>query len=248
MSAWLENRLPSYHYVILALLFFGGLETVFSFRSWGVAIGILLALLVAAVIVLIRVEEGTRFDPSHVVLPIVTAAGLTSFTLFLPASPLLHLYFALSALIFYWLLHYGARSAYPTWNWVISTVIFFINAASIIGWRYHLYIPVVVVLILLFTVAASLLWQSLRRVTTTNSQALLLATTAGLAITEVAWAMQFLPLHYLVQAGIIVIVYYVLFNSVSASLMPAFKRRDLLEYVIVGLVALVLVLSTARWR
>jgi hypothetical protein len=59
--------------------------------------------------------------------------------------------------------------------------------------------------------------------------------------------MQFLPVHYLIQAGLITSGYYIMFNLLALSIDRKVTRRDLLEYGIVGIVAIVIILASAKW-
>ncbi len=243
----LVQLFPSSHYVLLSLLFFILLELVTVFHRWiWLFIAILLVLMIYG-IVLVRIEERGRFKPTQTILPLVTASGLTGFTLFIPLTSLVHLYFALSALIFFLLLRHGARLAYPTWNWLISTVVLFLNVAVALGIRFHLYLPVVATLILVFIVSWLVSVQALRRVAASLSHAMLLAVALGLVLTQLAWTLQFLPIHFMIQAGVIVIVYYVLFHLLSRSLEGELRREHVVEYAALGSFALLILLATARW-
>ncbi|MEK7556574.1 MAG: hypothetical protein AAB538_01210, partial [Patescibacteria group bacterium] len=116
----LRRRLPASHYVLVVMLFFAGLEATFALQRF-VAISLLTLFgLVTAGVLVLRKEESEDFHFTQAFLPILAAIGLTAFALFLPASPLLHLYFLAASIIFYFLLQFAARLAYPTWNWGVS--------------------------------------------------------------------------------------------------------------------------------
>lgn len=242
-----EQIFPSYHYVLLSLFLLGGLEIVFAFPHYILLLSIVLVFLIATGIALIKSEEGTRFDITHTILPVLMTTGFVSFALFLPASAWLHLYFAGAAIFFYFLLKNGSRTAYPTWNWVLSMLVFFLNITSILGWRFHLYTPVVLILVVLAIISCLILWQALRRATYRSTEALFIAAGMAFALTELAWALQFLPLHYIAQASILTAVYYTSFNLVSISLMRALNKKDVAEYTSVGLGAFFIIVLTARW-
>lgn len=238
---------PSSHYVWLSLFFFGGLEVIFALHRWiPLLLGSVFFVLLLGII-LVRAEEGGKFHSTQTILPALAAFGLTGFALFLPTVELLHLYFIASALIFFYVLRFGAKQAYPTWNWVISLIILFTNVATILGWRFHLYIPVILVVLLVFTIFFLISLQSLWRLTPSTSEALLLSLSTGFVLTEVAWVLQFLPLYYLIQTGVLVAVYYVLFHLVTVSYEEGVKRQDIVEYMIIGAAALALILASAQW-
>jgi len=238
--------LPASHYLLLALLFFVGLELITSFHRWIVVLAVILLALIAYGIVLVRLEEDRPFTLLQPVLPVLAAVGLTGFSFFLPTSPLLHLYYVLAALVFFWLLKHGAKQAYPTWNWTISTIIFFLDMAVILGLRSNLFMPVLLTLGLIsvasFLISLQALWRA-----AIPAAAVLLALVVALVLTQISWVLQFSPAHFLIQAGILVVLYYVLFHLLSLSLQRQLRREDITEYAVVGVVALVVLLATARW-
>lgn len=249
-SRWriLEQHLPSYHYVLLALFFFGGLELVFLIHRFIPLLTLLLIMVVVAGVALLKAEEGGRWHVASFILPALAVSGAVSFALFLPVTALLHLFMALAALVLYFLLTWGAREAYPTWNWTMALVLFFLNAASTLAWRYYLYIPVVWLLLLIAGLSWVTLWQGWRRLNTPPGQAVAVAAAGALVLAEVAWTLQFLPLHFLIQAGVLTTIYYLIFSLTRVSFERALQRRDLFEYGMVGVVALSVVLLLARWR
>lgn len=244
----IEQHLPTYHYVLLALFFFGGLELIFFIHRFIPLLTGLLIMVVVAGVALLKAEEGSRWRLTSFILPALAVSGAVSFSLFLPVTALVHLFMALSALLFYFLLTWGTREAYPTWNWTLATVLFFLNAASSLGWRYYLYVPIVVLLMLIASLSWLTLWLGWRRRNTPPGQALAVAAGGTLVLTEVAWVLQFLPLHYLIQASILTTAYYLIFNLTQISQRRQLRRRDFFEYGMVGMVALFIVLFLARWR
>ena len=247
-KVWLTRVLPFSHYVLLALLFFTGLEVISVWRSLIIPLSIVLIILLLIGIILIRVEERGTFKFVQTILPTLTVVGLLGFTLFLPLTPVLHLYFALASIIFFLLLKHGARQAYPTWNWTLSVLILFLNMAVILGMRFHLYAPIFLILIAVFAVTLLVAYQALHRLTQGSQKTILLASASGLVLSQLAWVLLFLPLHYSIQAGILAIVYYVLFHMLSISFSRRVQRQDIIEYVGIGGVALLLLLITARWQ
>ncbi len=235
------------HYVLLSLLFWVGLELLTQFSGWMIVVGIALILVMAAGVALVRIEEQHAFHPTQAVLPVLAAAGLIGFTLFLPRTGLLHIYFILATLIFFWLLKHGTRQAYPTWNWTLTMVVLFLDLAVIFGIRYHLYSPLVWILTTAFIVTWLASLQALRRVTGNWWETYLPTLALAVAVTEISWIMQFWSVHYIVQAGIAVVAYYVGFNLLSISFERKLTRTDAWEYIAVGGVGLLLLLLTAKW-
>lgn len=242
-----ERLVRPSHYVLLSTLFFVGLELIFALHRWVGLLMTTLLVIVAAGIILVRAEERGKFHPIQVILPLLAAIGLTGLALFLPTTPWIHIYFVASAIVLLVLLKHGVRQAYPTWNWAISVIILFINVAAVLGWRFHLYAPILIILPLVWLIMFLISLQALNRVTPSLMEASLLATAMGFVLTEIVWVLQFLPLHYLVQTGIVGALYYVSFHLISVSYERTLSRKDIIEYATVGVLALLLILLTAQW-
>lgn len=243
----LGHAVPSSHYILLSALFFVGLEIVFF---WQQAIAFTLLVLFGLLtigIVLLRIEEAHRFRPSQIILPLLTAAGLSGLGLFLPVRSWLHLYFLGASLLFFWLLRHGARQAYPTWNWMLSTATILLLVGTILGWQFHLDPPFLVILIFIWTIIFLIGYQSLVRVAPYVAEAVMLALSISFVLTQLAWVLAFLPLHYLVRAGTIAIFYYVGFHLAQVSYERRLTKRDILEYGSIGGLTLLVLLSTAKW-
>ena len=113
--------------------------------------------------------------------------------------------------------------------------------------RFHLDLPVIALLLL----AALLTWlmslQALARIAPALVRVMLPSLAITLALTEVTWVLQFLPIYYLVQAGVVTALYYVMFSLISISYMRKVVRRDIVEYVAIGMGACLLILISAQW-
>lgn len=237
---------PLTHYALLALVFLVGLELTWWWRGWFWLLSLIFITVVAIGAYFIRREEGYA-DPSHIILPVLGITGLAGFAMLLPPTALLHLYFVAAALAFFWLLTHGSRYAYPTWNYILSHVVFLLNLALIFAWRFYFFAPLLLVLGLLFTLTWCISWQALRR-RALEAEVFLTTFILAFVITEVAWTLQFLPAHFLIQAGIVASLHYVCFHVLSASLRGELQRRAFLEYIGVGVIALAFILLTAQWR
>lgn len=238
---------PASHYVLLSALLVVGLELIFILQQWVTLVTVVTITVVILGVVLVRLEERGRFGLIHAVLPILATAGSAGYAFLLPTTSVLHLYILAAGLIFFFLLKHGAREAYPIWNWTLSLVVYFLNIAFILGLRSHLYIPVLLVLVLVLAVTVLMGLQALRRVVRVTSEIVLPALTMAFVLTEVVWVLQFLPSHYLVQTGVVTILYYVIFSLISLSYTRALVRRDIVEYVVVGGVASLIILISTRW-
>lgn len=244
----LHYILPSSHYALLSLLFFVGLELIFAIQRWTyIFLAILIALMMLGVF-LVRYEERHHFRLNQLVLPLLAITGLTGFGFFLANNLLLHLYFILAAILFFWLLKHGSKKAYPTWNWGISTVIHFLNLTLILGLHFQQLIDLFPTIVLSFAVSFLVSVQAVRRVAPRLAEATLIALAIALSLTELVWLLQFLPgLHYIIQAGVIVAFYYIFFNIIRLSFERQLKSRDIWEYGTIGTIALLIILLTTKW-
>lgn len=242
------RQATSSHYILLSLLFFAGLELIAWWHRWIIVLVIVLLFLVILGIVLLRLEEEISWQLSEVVLPIMAAASFVSFSLFLPQTFLRHIFYAAAALIFYWLLKNGVRRAYPTWNWGISTAIVLVGSAAILGIRWHLYTSILTTLALVAFMIFMMTLQAWLPQTKNRNRALLLSAGLTLALTEITWVLLFLPWHFLILAGIIATIFYVAFHLISINLERPIKRQDLHEYLLVGSISLLILLSLGVWQ
>lgn len=240
-------RFPSSHYVLLSLFLFVGLELLFVIHRWlFLLLFIFLAILVTGII-LIRSEEGKQFHPTQTILPILAALGFAAFAIYLPLTLSLHAYFVLCVILFFYILKHGAKQAFPTWNMVISIAVLFTVIAPAIGWRFTLYTPVWITIALVFPLISLVAFQSLLRYTKTPGGASIIALSIGFVLAQVVWILQFLPLHFIVQAGFIVTLYYVATQLAILAIERNISRRSIIEYSLVGIGATLLLATTAYW-
>lgn len=227
------------HHALLALFLFAGLELVFLLRHWIFWLFFILLSFILLGISLHRLEEG-RFHVSQLILPGLAVTSFLGFALFLPIHWFLHIYFALSAFGLYLLLQRGARQSYPTWNWMLSLLIFFLLLFTIFGWRFYFYLPVITTLVILYAVIGLISWQSLRRFSTCGTESVLVALVIAFALTEIAWALLFLPFDHIMQTAIITTMYYVSMQLIRTSYQRRLRIHDFIEYATVGLTAVVI--------
>lgn len=238
---------PSSHYVLLSLFLFIGLELLFVVHQWlFILLFILLTVLIVGIF-LIRHEEGEQFHPTQTILPTLAAFGFAAFAVYLPLTAFIHMYFLLCAVAFFFILKYGAKQAWPTWNAIISVAVLTTVIAPIIGWRFTLYTPVWIILLLVFPAIACMAFQSLLRYTNNAAEAGLISLIIAFVLSELTWLLQFLPLHFVVQSGCIVAAYYGIMQTITAAYDGILNRKLAIEYGVVGTIATALLLLTARW-
>lgn len=238
---------PSSHYALLSLFLFVGLELLFVIHRWlFLLFFIFLAILIVGIF-LIRSEEGEQFHPTQTILPTLAAFGFAGLAIYLPITIFLHGYFLLCAILFFYILKHGAKQAFPTWNITISLAVLFSVIVPAIGWRFTLYTPVWIMLAVIFPIITLMAFQSLLRYTKTNGEAGMIALSLGFVLTEVAWILQFLPLHFIVQAGFLVAIYHTIIQLAILSIERNLNRRTGIEYALVGIGATLLLVATAHW-
>lgn len=238
---------PSSHYALLSLFLFIGLELLFVVHRWlFLLLFILLAILIIGII-LIRHEEGEQFHITQTILPTLAAFGFVAFAVYLPITAFIHVYFLLCAIAFFFILKHGAKQAWPTWNAIISIAVLCTVIAPIIGWRFTLYTPVWIIILLIFPAIALMAFQSLLRYTDNTAQAGLVALVLAFVLSQLTWLLQFTPLHFVVQSGCIIAVYYGAMHVITATYEGVLHKRATIEYVAVSVAAILLLLLTARW-
>ncbi len=238
---------PSSHYALLSLFYLIGTELWFALSRWPVLLFFIIVAVLIIGIILIRSEEGSDFHPTQAILPTLAAFGFTAFAIYLPQTFFLHIYFIICSIIFFAILKYGAKQAWPTWNLTISLVVLFACTASVIGWRFYLYTSVGYVIAILFPVISLTAFQSLVRYTRSIQETALLSLALGLVLTETAWILQFLPMNFIVQSGLVVSLYYASMQIIASAYERRLTRRFILELAIAGAVGIAFLLATARW-
>ncbi|PIT98458.1 MAG: hypothetical protein COT71_00600 [Candidatus Andersenbacteria bacterium CG10_big_fil_rev_8_21_14_0_10_54_11] len=238
---------PASHYALLALLFGVGLELMFVLQRWVIGVAIALGAVVFLGIFLLVSKERGSFPIFTAVLPVFYVVGTIGFAFLFPTTGLLQVYIVAAALFFFFLLKHAARAVYPVWNWLLTMTTLLLCCAFILGLRFHLDVSVVATLLFVYTAAFLLALQAYRRFYVPAAAGLVPAGTTALVLTELAWLMQFLPIHYLAQASIITVCYYVIFHLLHLYERSGLTRRTLWEYIGVGGAALGIIIISARW-
>lgn len=234
------------HYVALSLLLFTGLEIILSGRFQLPLSFLFFFLVILAGIILIRSEE-KKLHMAQLILPSLATLSFVAFALFLPPSRWLHVYFAGCGLLFFFILRYGARLKYPTWNWMLALIVYFFSMAAMIGWRFYFYIPLVLMLVLIFLVTWLISWQALTRAPRGQAQIVLITLVLALVMSQLGWTLQFLPLHHLAQASLLTILFYAYFHLIRVALWREVGSRDILEYAGVSGVAAFIIVVSSQW-
>lgn len=242
-----SHIIPSSHYALLSVFLFIGLELLFIVHRWLFVLLFILLAILSIGIILIRREEGEQFHPTQIILPTLAAFGFAAFAVYLPLTAFIHVYFILCSIAFFFILKYGAKQAWPTWNTIISVAVLSTVIAPIIGWRFTLYTPVWLILVLLFPAIGLMAFQTLVRYTPRTAESAMLALVVAFVLSEMTWVLQFLPLHFVVQTGCIVAAYYGAMHVLTSAYEGRLKRSSAIEYIVVSGIGILLLLITARW-
>lgn len=97
-------------------------------------------------------------------------------------------------------------------------------------------------------VAAVLSLVLLRGAGAARQRTLLYAALIGVSLGEVTWALNYWVVRELVGGAVLLLVYYVLVGLTEIVLRAELSRRLLAEYLGVGIVGFLFILSTAPWR
>jgi hypothetical protein len=81
-----------------------------------------------------------------------------------------------------------------------------------------------------------------------RQRTLLYAVMIGLAMGEVTWALNYWVVRELVGGAVLLLIYYVMVGLIEIVLRAELNRRLLFEYLGVGVVGFLFILSTAPWR
>jgi hypothetical protein len=81
-----------------------------------------------------------------------------------------------------------------------------------------------------------------------RQRTMLYAGLIGLALGEVTWALNYWVVRELVGGAVLLLIYYVLVGLIEIVLRAELSRRLLAEYLGVGIVGFLFILSTAPWR
>ena len=97
-------------------------------------------------------------------------------------------------------------------------------------------------------VAAVLSLVLLRGAGAARQRTLLYAALIGVSLGEVTWALNYWVVRELVGGAVLLLIYYVLVGLIEIVLRGELSRRLLAEYLGVGIVGFLFILSTAPWR
>lgn len=233
--------------VALTVLFFLALESLTTVTKayWPLFGAFVFVLLLGTVVTL---AEALRMRGAHVlILPLVYIGSVFLFHLFVSRGIFQQLFIVLATVGLFLLVARGVEWAFPRWNWFFTSGTFFLFVAGSAGLRFHLRFPLWAVVLMVGAVTFLLALHVLGRTTLTAGRRCFWSAFMTLMVLELLGAFALLPLSYLVVAGVLFVVFYVVLHLLQQHLYHHLTPRLVGEYLILGTIAVGLTLGTARW-
>jgi hypothetical protein len=123
----------------------------------------------------------------------------------------------------------------------------FFSFAVIYGLESFLGLPIWILILCSAAVVILVIYQIFWANKTRAENSLAYVFLAGLLMTEIAWAVYFLPFNYNTLGLIIAICYYLIIGFIKLSLAEKLIPRNIKLYLLAGIIFLTLILLTAKW-
>jgi len=243
----MKNQFSDNISLVLSVLFFMGLE--FLTVTWSFYwyyFGLIVFLVIVGTLLTQREDVKAR-GPHVMILPLSYIGSVFLFHLYVSQGLLQQAFIVLATLGFYFLVARGIEWAFPTWNWFFTSVTFFLFTAGAYGLRFHLQFPLWAVILLVGVITFLLSYHVLVRAELPTSASVFWSFLLALIMSEFLGGFAFLPISYLVVSGSLFVLFYVAIHLLQRHLYKELSRRFAMEYMIFGLVAISIILLTARW-
>lgn len=238
---------------IVSLIFLVILEILHFFPDfvfWGSFV--LLVLVVAGVLWIMggNWEEGII---RRSILPVLLSMGVLSFGFFMSVPIFQQIVLAMGAICMYFLLVYVDQFPYKSFlvtrlNFsfvalVAAYLLFFSISHFSVSVDIPLWVLMVIVIFFSFAIFYSILWASgLER-----GIVILYTVLLGLIISEIFLVISFWPVDPSAKSIVLVVAMYIFWGLLSHWLEKIMSFRIVLEYVLLGIVLMLVVLLTASW-
>lgn len=139
---------------------------------------------------------------------------------------------------------YALENIYSYMN-MVSLFLFyasFYGFSLLLGRQFWIFVP------LIFVLTAFLFMRTLWSYKIPWQKSKLYIITIGLIIAQLSFAVSFLPTSFLLNAFILFISYYLTMNFFKDILKDQLQKKSMRLYIIISLMALTVVLATARWE
>lgn len=209
-----------------------------------------------------KMANGSMIDKrwwNFIILPILFSSGLIAYATLLPyktAFVMQGLFFLGSLFIYFYM-----RSAYyhlvlPTAerrmsfeniSWFGNFLTFFFIASSIYGFESFLNMPIWPFCLIILAVVFLLVYQMFLASRIDPKSRGIYILVSCFVITELAWAMFYLPFNFNVTGAILAVDYYVLTGVLKVYLNNGLSKAIIERYLAYGFFILFIILITARW-
>lgn len=192
-----------------------------------------------------------------IIQPACFTTGIIAFSSILASSALMQLLFVINAFVLYsyfastyrYLLKprfFNKTSLENTSSYGNFLAVYFI-ASSVYGFTNFLNLSVWLLMIFFLIFILLVIYQVLWANSILSSTGLFYMLLAGLILTELAWAVSFLPLSFYVLGLMIAVFYYILIGIIKFHLLNKLNYDIIKSYLTFGFLSILIVLLTARW-
>lgn len=233
--------------ILISLFFIAGLELLaFKTAYYWLIFGIFAVLTIFFTSYVVR-KSFPEGDWTTAILPIFYFIGVILIHLFIFRGIYQHIFIAVTAIVFYYLITKGTHWAFPTWNWFFTYLTFFLIASGAYGLFFHIYFPFFLIGIIISLSTFFLTIQILRRADIPEKIQTLYSLTLSLIIFELLWLLSFWSTTYLVIGGVLFIIYYTMVEIINQDIYHKLTRKLVLGYLLFAIIAIILILGTSKW-
>jgi hypothetical protein len=206
-------------------------------------------------LVAVRVITGKRIISgefwSFSIFPLLFSGSLAAYSLLLVNHVAIHFLFAINLFFTYFYLKNIYRGGQKEFLENISSfgnlLVIFFSFSVIYGLESFLGLPIWLLILGSAALVILLVYQIFWANAIKAENVLAYVFLSGLLLTEIAWAVYFLPFNYNTLGLLVTICYYLLIGFTKLSLGEKLTNRQIKLYLVSGLVSFLLILSTAKW-
>ena len=224
---------------------------------------IYVSLVLANLLIFFSVSQFTRASDvskrwwNFLILPALFSTGLAAYSILLANKFIVQFLLILNSVFLYFYLRAAYYYLYqPVTDGDLSLknisaygnlLIFFFIASVAYGLQSFLNIPTWLLAVAMAVIAALAIYQTAWTNGIRIKPALVYILIGSLILTELTWAISFLPLTFNAAGLILAVCYYILTGLVKHHLLSDLKKRTVKIYLSFGIGSILLILLTARW-
>jgi hypothetical protein len=187
-------------------------------------------------------------------IPVLFFLGALGLSYFINSAWQQHVFQVISSLIYYFT-HLGMyrlrvyakdQTARGIIGAAALATIFFFNAAAY-GIYLNFVVPLWILMLAFLCVATLVSFQYLWIIKEDKRKVLSYSLILGLAMTEIAWSVNFWPFGYLTTGVITLIFYYVFWDMVQSHFLDILTKRRVVTNIALAGVLCLMVLTSSRW-